>query len=71
MFNDAILDQLRQLEREVIEGERRLAQQEAMIVDLKRQHQDPSDAEAELEIMRANQRQRQQDRQRLLSLMQR
>ncbi|MBR1130162.1 hypothetical protein [Bradyrhizobium iriomotense] len=71
MFNDAILDQLRQLEREVIEGERRLAQQEAMIVDLKRQHQDPSNAEAELEIMRENQRQRQQDRQRLLSLMQR
>ncbi|WFU27705.1 hypothetical protein QA649_16275 [Bradyrhizobium sp. CB1717] len=69
MFNDAILDQLRQLEREVIEGERRLAQQEAMIVDLKRQHQDPSDAEAELAIMREDHRQRQQDRQRLLSLM--
>lgn len=42
-----------------------------MIVELKRKHQDVSSAEAELEAMRANQRQRQQDRQRLLSLLQR
>ncbi|QOZ13237.1 hypothetical protein [Bradyrhizobium sp. CCBAU 51765] len=71
MFNDALFDELRQLERNVVEAERRLAEQEAMIVELKRQHQDISSAEAELETMRANQRQRQQDRQRLLSLLQR
>jgi hypothetical protein len=51
-------------------GERRLAEQEVLIVDLKRQHQDASSSQAELETMRENQRQRQQDRPRLLSLMQ-
>lgn len=71
MFNDAISDELRRLESDVVEAERRLAEQEALIVDLKRQHQDASSAQAELEIMRENQRQRQQDRQRLLSLLQR
>ncbi|MBR0829719.1 hypothetical protein JQ596_29720 [Bradyrhizobium manausense] len=76
MFNDALFDELRQLERDVVDAERRLAEQEALIVDLKRQHQDASRAQveleiAELEIMRESQRQRQQDRQRLLSLLQR
>ncbi|WP_035715029.1 hypothetical protein [Bradyrhizobium genomosp. I (2014)] len=71
MFNDALFDELRQLERNVVDAERRLAEQEAMIVHLKRQHQDVSSAQAELEVMRENQRQRQQDRQRLLSLLQR
>ncbi len=71
MYNDNILDELRQLEREVVEAERRLAEQEALIIELKRQHQDASSALAELEIMRKNQQQRQQDRQRLLSLLQR
>ena len=71
MLNDALLDELRQLERDVVQAERQLAEQEAWIVDLKLQHQDASSAQAELEIMRDNQRQRQQDRQRLLSLLQR
>ncbi|WFU37455.1 hypothetical protein QA640_23535 [Bradyrhizobium sp. CB82] len=71
MFNEALLDELRQLERNVVEAELRLAEQEALIVDLKRQHQDASSAQAELEIMRESQQQRQQDRQRLLSLLQR
>ncbi len=70
MFNDALLDEFRQLERHVVEGERRLVDQEALIIELKRRHQDASSALAELEIMRGNQRQRQQDRQRLLSLLQ-
>ncbi len=70
MYNDNIMDELRQLEREVVEAERRLAEQEALIIELKRQHQDATSALAELEIMRRNQRQRQQDRQRLLSLLQ-
>ena len=71
MFNDALFDELRQLESDVVEAERRLAEQEALIVDLKRQHQNAGNAQAELEIMRENQRQRQQDRQRLLSMLQR
>ncbi|MBR0829504.1 hypothetical protein JQ596_28610 [Bradyrhizobium manausense] len=71
MFDDALYDELRKLELDVVEAERRLAQQEALILDLKRQRQDASSAEAELETMRENQRQRQQDRHRLLSLRQR
>jgi hypothetical protein len=70
MINEALFDELRQLESDVVEAERRLAEQEALIVDLKRQHQNASGAQAELEIMRENQRRRQQDRQRLLSLLQ-
>ncbi|WFU26331.1 hypothetical protein QA649_09015 [Bradyrhizobium sp. CB1717] len=71
MFNDALFDELRRLEHEVVEAERRMARQEALIFDLKREGQDVGEAKAELEIMRGVQRQRQQDRQRLLALMQR
>ncbi len=71
MFNEALMDELRQLEREVIEAERRLARCEALIVELKRQHQDVTSAQAEMEILRESQQQRQQHRQRLLSLLQR
>ena len=67
MYATAIYDELRQVEREVVEGERRLAEQEALVVDLKRQNQDTTKAEAELEWMRQEQRRRDQDRQRLLS----
>ncbi len=70
MYNDTIMDELRQLERDVAEAERRLAEHEALIIELKRQHKDANSALAELEIMRDNQRQRQLDRQRLLSLLQ-
>lgn len=70
MYRDAIGDELRQIERDVVEGERRLARQEALIVELKRQQQDTSKAEIELERMRADQRLRDQDRQRLLSRLQ-
>ncbi len=70
MYNDNIMDELRQLERDVVEAERRLAEHEALIIELKRQDQDANSALAELEIMPRNQRQRQQDRQRLLSLLQ-
>ncbi len=71
MFNEALMDELRQLERDVIEAERRLAYCEALIVELKRQHQDVTSTRAEMETLRESQRQRQQDRQRLLSLLQR
>lgn len=70
MYATAIYDELRQVEREVVEGERRLAEQEALVVDLKRQNQDTTKAEAELEWMRQEQRRRDQDRQRLLSRLQ-
>lgn len=70
MYKDPLLDELRRLEREVVEAERQLAEQEALVVGLKRQNQDTSQAEVELEMMRANQRRRQEDRLRLLSLLQ-
>jgi hypothetical protein len=58
------------LERDVVAGERRLAELEALVADLKRQKLDTGKAEAELQTMRENQRLRQQDRQRILSLLQ-
>jgi hypothetical protein len=70
MYTTAIYDELRQIERDVVEGERRLAEQEALVIELKRQNQETAEAEAELERMRGDQRSRDQDRQRLLSRLQ-
>ncbi|QOG23097.1 hypothetical protein [Bradyrhizobium sp. USDA 3456] len=70
MYRTAIYDELQQVERDVVEGERRLAEQEALIVEMKQQNEDTAKAEAELERMREEQRCRDQDRQRLLSLLQ-
>jgi len=70
MYKDPIYDELRQVERDVVEGERQLAAQEALIIELKRQGLNTDNAEKELEILRENQRRRDQDRQRLLSLLQ-
>ena len=61
---------LSRVERDVVVAERQLAQQEALLIALKRQNQDLSKARAVLEMMRENQRRRDQDRQRLLSLLQ-
>jgi hypothetical protein len=71
MFNGLLLDELRQLERDVVACERRLAEQEALVVRIKQGKEDTSNAQAELEMMRDDQRRRQQERQRLLSLLQR
>lgn len=71
MENDPLLDELRQLERDVVAGEGRLAELEALVANMKRQKVDTGKAEAELQAMRENQRLRQQDRQRILSLLQR
>ncbi len=71
MFKDAISDELRRLEYEVVQAEQQLAAQEALVLKLKRSHQDTGSAEEELEDMRDKQRQRQQERQRLLALLQR
>ncbi|MBR0831422.1 hypothetical protein JQ596_38550 [Bradyrhizobium manausense] len=70
MQRDALYDELRRIERAVVDGEWKLAQQEAQIVELKRQHLDLNKAQGELERLRANQRQLEQDRQRLLSMLQ-
>jgi hypothetical protein len=63
-------DELRQVERDVVQRERRLAQQEKLVLELRREGKDTSDAETELQTLRKNQRVRDQDRGRLLSLLQ-
>ena len=70
MHQDALMDELRQVGRDVVEGERLLAEQEALLVALKREGKDVGKVEAAFEQMREDQRFRQQDRQRLLSLLQ-
>jgi len=70
MHREAIMAELSRVERDVVEGERQLAEQEALLVDLKRQNLDQREARAVLEMMRENQLRRDQDRQRLLSLLQ-
>jgi hypothetical protein len=70
MSREALSDELRNVERQVIEGERRLAVCEARIVELKRRKQDTTAAEAELDAMRKDQRALEQDRQRLLGHLQ-
>ncbi len=69
MYKDAIMDELRQIELDVVEGERRLAEQEALLIELKRLNEDATKVQAELEVMRKNQLEREQSRQRLLSLL--
>jgi len=69
MNRDAICDELQRLEGEVVEGERLLAEQEKLVIELKRNRRDATDAGAELEGMWQNQHRRQQDRLQLLSLL--
>ncbi|WP_036007660.1 hypothetical protein [Bradyrhizobium yuanmingense] len=65
-----VYDALSQVERDVVEGERRLAEQERAILQLKREGKDTATAEIELDTLRRAQRVLDQDRQRLLSLLQ-
>ena len=53
---------MRQVERDVVEGERQLAEQEALLVALKPEGKDVRKAEASFEQMREDQHLRQQDR---------
>ena len=69
MYKDAIMDELRQIELAVVEGERRLAEQEALLIELRRMNQETTKALAEFEVMRRNQLEREQNRQRLLRLL--
>jgi hypothetical protein len=71
MNRDALVDELRRIEHEVVEAERRLADQEAALVELRRGNGDAGKVEAQLELMREHQRERQLERLRLLSLLQR
>ncbi|GGI31046.1 hypothetical protein [Bradyrhizobium guangdongense] len=70
MDRASIYDELSRVEREVVAGERQLAEQERLVLDLKREGQNTSGPERELERLRERQRLRDQDRQRLLSLLQ-
>jgi hypothetical protein len=70
MNRDTIVDELRRLEGEVVEAERELAEQEALLVRLKRERQDVSRVASVLSLMREQQQSRQQDRLRLLALLQ-
>jgi hypothetical protein len=67
---EAIYNELRRIEGEVAQGERQLAEQEALLVDLQRRREDTSKVCEELEGMRKQQRAREHERQRLLSLLQ-
>jgi len=70
MHKDAILEELGRVERDVVEAERQLAEQEALLVALERQDGDTSKARTVLDMMREAQQRRQAERQRLLSLLQ-
>ena len=67
---DSLMDELRRIELAVVEGERQLAEKEALLVSLKKQDGDVSLAELTLEVMRETQQRNERDRQRLLSLLQ-
>ena len=55
MYRDPLFDEFRRPEREAVEAERQLAEQEALVITSKRQEQDKSQVEGELKTMRANQ----------------
>ena len=69
MYKDAIRDDQARVERDVVEAERQLAEQEALVVALKRQNKDASKASAELHMVREAQQRREVERQRLLALL--
>ena len=71
MNRDGLLDELRRVEHEVVEAERRLADQESLLIEIRRGHEPTGTAEAQLKMMREQQHKRQQERLRLLSLLQR
>ena len=70
MNRDTIFDELRRLEGEIVKAERRLAEQEARLLKLKREGEDVSAVSDALNLMREQQQSRQQDRLRFLALLQ-
>lgn len=69
MNRDTIFDELRRLESEAVEGERRLAEQEALVAASGKGSEEHREAEATLAMLLRSQQQLDQDRQRLLSLL--
>jgi hypothetical protein len=67
---EAFFDELRRIEGEVAQGERQLAEQEALLVTMRRQKEDTGKVLEELERMRVQQREREQQRQQLMSRLQ-
>ena len=70
MHNDHLFDELARIEREVVRGERQMAEQEGLLVSLKNQNKDPQQVLSVLEVLRVKQHALQQDRARILSLLQ-
>ena len=70
VYRDSLMDELRRIEFAVVEGERKLAEHEALLVSLKKQDGDVSQAGLALEMMRETQPRNEHDRQHLLSLSQ-
>ena len=72
MFNkDHLFDELRRVEQDVVQGERKLAKHEEALLSLRKQNRDTVQVEALLDELRSRQRALQQDRARILSMMQR
>ncbi len=69
--NDFLVDELRRVEQDVVQGERQLAEQEALLVKLKRENKDFTLVERVLREMRERQLALQQYRLRVLSPLQR
>ena len=69
MDRTSIYDELGRVERDVVAGERQLAEQERLALDMKREGKNTCGPERELDRLRERQRLRDRDRQRLLSLL--
>ena len=69
MHRDAIMDELRRIELDVVEGERRLAELEALLTEMKQRNEDTTRVQADLDVLSKNQLDRDRDRQRLLALL--
>jgi len=52
VYRDSLMDELRRIALAVVEGERQLAEKEALLVSLKKQDGDVSLAELTLEVTR-------------------
>jgi hypothetical protein len=61
VYRDSLMDELRRIELAVVEGERQLAEQEALLVRLKEQDGDVSQAKLALELMRETQQRNEHD----------
>ena len=70
MNKDHLFDELGRIERDVVHGERQLAEQEELLASLKSQNEDLAHVQAVLEELLLKQEALQQERLRILSLLQ-